>query len=97
MLTKLEKRYLYLLNRHGGRANHTRLTAATSRFKRKERERALASLEALELISSARDVPSGKGGFGGLVYWLTPVGAQTVTSMIDSGELKAPRLSALST
>ncbi len=91
MLTKLEKRYLYLLNRHGGRLTHSRISAATSRFKKADRERALASLESLELINSARDVPSGKGGFGGLVYWLTKAGSETVADLIERGELKRPR------
>ena len=91
MLTTYELRVLYLLRKHGGRAKHSTLSQAMHRLAPMTRQQALISLENLKLISSAKTPPvKGKGGPGGLVYWLTPEGAEYVQDMIDRGELLDP-------
>lgn len=90
-MTRTELRTLYLLAKHGGQAKHWQLSQAMARIKRKERERALANLEELELVSSVKTpAPKGKGGTGGLVYWLTDTGRQTVADLTERGELRDP-------
>ena len=91
MLTTYELRVLYLLRKHGGRAKLSTLSQAMHRFDPADRRRALANLEDLELISSAKTPPvKGKGGPGGLVYWLTSEGGEYVQGMIDRAELPDP-------
>jgi len=87
-MTRAELRVLYLLTKHGGRRKHFELSQAMARLPRKDRERALASLEDMELISSARTpAPKGKGGTGGLVYWITDQGRPAVDELVERGEL----------
>lgn len=92
MLTKLEKRVLYLLAKAGGQIQHYQISQATSRHTGRERDRALLSLESgLDLISSAQ-TPSkrGTGGAPGRTYWLTPAGFDAVQELVERGELKDP-------
>lgn len=91
MLTKHELRVLYLLRKHGGRAQHSVLSQAMSRTKSADRQRALADCEGLALISSAK-VPtkSSDGGRPGLVYWLTSEGIDYVQGLIDGGDMIDP-------
>lgn len=92
-MTKTELRALYLLRKHGGTAKLMQLSQAMARIARPDRERALANLEALELISSAKRPPAtgkGAGGTGGLVYWLTDAGNEAVDYLIEQGELRDP-------
>ncbi len=92
-MTTHELRVLYLLRKAGGRAKHSHISQAMSRLTAPSRIQALANLEQLELISSAKTPPpkgQGKGGTGGTVYWLTNVGADFVQDMIDSGGLADP-------
>ena len=91
MLTTYELRVLYLLRKHGGRAKHSQISQAMHRFDPDDRKAALSNLETLELISSAKTPPvKGKGGPGGLVYWLTSEGIEHVQGMINAGELPDP-------
>ena len=91
MLTTHELRVLYLLRKHGARAKRMQLTQAMHRVGAGNIENALRSLETLELISSAKTPPvKGKGGTGGLVYWLTYAGAMYVQDLIDNKELADP-------
>lgn len=92
MLIKHERRVLYLLRKHGGRAQHSQLTQAMHRISSPTRDRAIANCEELELISSAKTPPvKGKGGPGGLVYWLTEAGHHHVQDLIDRGEMEDPK------
>ena len=64
-----------------------------SRTAAADRIRALSNLELLELISSAKTPPPkglGKGGTGGLVYWLTTEGHVYVKGLIVCGVLQDP-------
>lgn len=93
-MTKTELRILYLLRKRGGQVKRLELSQAMSRIARSDREQALASVEALELVSSARQPPPtgyerGRGT-GGLVYWLTEAGNEAVDDLIERGEMKAP-------
>ncbi len=91
MLTTHELRVLYLLRKHGGTAKHSEISQAMHRFSPEDRNRALKNLEQLELVSSAKTPPvRGKGGPGGLVYWLTDAGKTCVQDMIDNRELPDP-------
>lgn len=90
-MTKLEKRVLYLLAKAGGQAKRQTLSQAMSRHPAADRERALANVEALELVSSAKQpTPKGGRGPGGLVYWLTEAGKSTVEDLVARGELDDP-------
>lgn len=91
-LTRFELRVLYLLHKHDGSAKHSVVSQGMSRVPALNRESALSSLEALELINSASTPPSAAGGAGAKVYWLTDVGKQVVRDLMDSGELKDPAL-----
>lgn len=93
MLTTLERRVLYLLRKYGGSTKHSQISQAMSRVSAGDRMQALASLEQLDLISSAKTPPpkgQGKGGTGGLVYWLTSEGGVYVQGLIESGEMQDP-------
>lgn len=93
MLSKHEMRVLYLLRKYGGRAKHSQISQAMSRVRAENRSLALASLEQLELILSAKTPPPkglGKGGTGGLVYWLTIEGRDYVKGLIEHGTLQDP-------
>lgn len=96
MLTTHETRVLYILRKLGNRAKHSQISQAMHRVKAPDRQQALATCEALELISSARVPPtkgqpsSRGGGPGGLVYWLTQAGADYVQDLIDSGAMRDP-------
>lgn len=92
-MTKAELRVLYVLAKHEGNAKRMQVSHAMARFKATDRERALANLELLELVSSCRvPAPKGKGGTGGLVYWLTEAGLQTVADLIEKREIRDPQL-----
>ncbi len=88
MLTKHEQRVLYILRKHGGRAQHSQISMAMSRVDARDRERALSSCETLELISSAK-TPATRGR-GGMVYWLTDEGIDYVQGCIDAGDMIDP-------
>lgn len=92
-MTKTELRILYLLRKNGGQAKKMVLSQGMARVPSLERERALANVEQLELVSSAK-TPSakGKGGQPGVVYWLTDAGDNAVDDLIDRGKLKDPEL-----
>ena len=90
-MTTHELRVLYLLRKYGGGAKHSEISQAMSRLTALSRLQALANLERLELITSTKTPPpTGHGGTGGLVYWLTTEGASYVQMMIDIGELQDP-------
>ena len=92
MLTTTESRVLYLLRKHDGRAKLQTISEAMHRFKAVDRRQALARLESLELINSAKTPnPKGHGGQGGLVYWLTLQGVDYVNELIESGAMRDPR------
>lgn len=93
MLTTLELRVLYLLRKHDGRAKLTQLSMALHRFAKDDRDRSLANLETLDLISSARTPAPKKhrGGRGGLVYWLTSEGETCVQGLIDETKIPDPK------
>ena len=81
----------------GGGAGNRVVAVAAARAKAGEREQALASLEAMGLISSARTPPAkaftgrpGRGA-GATVYWLTADGKAHVKWAIARGDLDAPR------
>ena len=92
MPTTHELRALYVLKKLDNRAKHSQLSHSMHRVSAQDRNRALANLELLELISSAKTpAPQGyKGGPSGLVYWLTDAGKEYVQDMIDSGEMPDP-------
>ena len=93
-MTTVELRVLYLLQKHDGRAKLWQLSQAMARVKKANRERALADLEELGLLSSAAmPLRKGKGGTGGLVFWLTDAGRLAVADMIERGELQDPATS----
>lgn len=92
-MNKTELRVLYLLRKHGGRAKKQQLSQAMARIDATDRERALAAVESLELVSSAKVPPKtgrGAGGPGGLVIWLTQAGNEVVDDLIASGKLRDP-------
>ena len=92
MLTTHELRVLYVLRKHGRPAKRSEITQAMHRFTAAQRQRALDSCENLELISSAKTPPvKGKGGPGGLVYWLTDAGKKYVQDMIDGKQMADPK------
>ena len=97
MLSKHEKRVMYVLNRAGGEARQSVISMAMARAKAVERAQALSSLEALGLISSARTPPAkaftgrpGRGA-GATVYWLTADGKAHVKWSIARGDMNEPR------
>ncbi len=92
-MTTHELRVLYLLRKAGGRAKHSHISQAMSRTTAASRIQTLSDLEKMDLISSARTPApkgQGKGGTGGMVYWLTERGTEHVCDMIRSGQLNDP-------
>lgn len=87
MLTKHERRVLYILRKHGGTAKHSQISQAMARAKAEERQQALNSCETLDLISSAKRDTDGRPG---LVYWLTDAGADYVQGLIDTQDMMDP-------
>ena len=69
LTTKHEMRVLYVLRKHGGRAQHSQISQAMHRVDAKDRDTALSNCETLKLSSSAK-TPANKSR-GDLVYWLT--------------------------
>ncbi len=90
MLPKYEMRVLYILKKHGGRAQHSQISQAMHRVEAKLRNIALSNCETLKLISSAK-TPAIKSR-GGLVYWLTSEGKDYVQGAIDSNDMIDPEL-----
>lgn len=89
-MTTLELRLLQLLSREGGRLVAYVISTRTSRFSAEERNLALHSLEALDLVKSGREPVSigGRKGGGRLVYWLTPAGTSWVKAARERGEIR---------
>ena len=90
LTTKHEMRVLYVLRKHGGRAQHSQISQAMHRVDAKDRDTALSNCETLKLISSAK-TPANKSR-GGLVYWLTSEGIDYVQGAIDSNDMIDPAL-----
>ena len=92
MLTTAELRVLYVLRKHGDQAKLSQISMTMGdQFDQADRQMALANLEGLELISSAKTPPpKGTGGRGALVYWLIDAGKEYVQNMIDAGEMTDP-------
>ncbi len=87
MLTKHERRVLYILRKHGGTAKHSQISQAMARTKSPDRQRALNNCETLDLISSAKRDTDGRPG---LIYWLTDAGADLVQGLIDAQDMMNP-------
>lgn len=91
-MTKHENRVLYLLHKHGGRAQHSVISQGMARVDAADRQRALAAVEDLGLVKSAATPNGPKGGSPARHYWLTDAGREHVVHAIASGELKDPAL-----
>ena len=90
-MTRLENRLLYLIRKsQPAMAQQQKLSQATSRFKARDRNQALANLENLGLVSSAKKPASRRGGRASIVYWLTSTGDAFVDDMIERGEIADP-------
>lgn len=87
-MTRTERRTLYLLARHGGKAKQSELSQSMHRTPATERAMALTMLEDLGLISSAATAPGKRGGVGGTVYWLTETGKAVVADEVAAGRMQ---------
>ncbi|HVJ25027.1 MAG TPA: hypothetical protein VM756_13950 [Burkholderiales bacterium] len=84
---------MQLLTNNGGRMKRRELSPQMSRYSAAERDQALGSLEALELLSSAQIPRDGKtGGVPGVVYWLTPTGRDHVKQLRAEGRIVEKRV-----
>jgi hypothetical protein len=95
VLTKFERRVLYLLRKNGGAATRAQLSQGMARHSAEIRTTAIDSCETLGLIGSAkvppmRDGVKARGGRYMTRYWLTGAGASEVTALIHSGEMLDP-------
>ncbi len=87
-MTKHELRILYLLAKGGGSAKRRPIVQAMSRATVDDIDRALDSLEALELVSSGPT--KGRRGPGGMLYWLTAAGEDKVADLVRQGTIADP-------
>jgi len=92
MLNRLEKRLLYLLRKSETACKLSELSQGASKYgyKAPERLEALASLEGLDLISSAKQPPKKTGGRATMLYWLTEAGLGYCNELIERGEMRDP-------